>query len=243
MNPQNMIFIGNFLANCQYFCSTKKMKAIVLGSTGAVGQALVRELVANSKYDEVRAITRREFAFEHQSPRFNQKTINFDSLESHGADLQGYDAVFVAMGTTRANAGGAAQFVKIDQDLTIDTTKATLTKGMSQHILYVSSAGASSSSPFLYPKSKGQTESRLKSLGASSVSIFRPGYLEVENSRPTTRLAESIAGPLICKFRLLGIRRMSAKVSEVATAMRIVAEENKSQSEYSNAQILDLCGV
>lgn len=219
------------------------MKAIVLGATGAVGKALVTDLANNSSYEEVRAITRRDFKFDTQSPKLNQKVINFDALESHKGDLQGYDTIFVTMGTTRAAAGGAENFIKIDQDLTVEATKAAITPGLKQHVLYCSAGGASEASPFLYPKSKGQTERRLRELGASSTTIFRPGFLELQQQREKPRLAENIFGSVISKFRYVGIKSMSASVTEVAKAMRIVAENNYTsvQDPVTNAMILALC--
>lgn len=219
------------------------MKAIVLGATGAVGRALVNELVNCSTYEEVRAITRRDFQFDCKSPKFSQKVINFDSLEAHKKDLQGFNTVFVTLGTTRAIAGGAQNFIKIDQDLTIEATKATLTEGIEQHILYCSSAGASEASFFLYPKSKGQTERRLRELSAASTTIFRPGFLEVQQKRERAGMAENLVGPVFNKFRMLGIKSMSANVAEVAKAMRIVAEDKARafQDPVTNAAILALC--
>lgn len=219
------------------------MKAIVLGSTGAVGRALVNELVNSSNYEEVRAITRRDFDFGCKSPKFSQRVLKFDDLASHKDDLQGFNDVFVTMGTTRAVAGSAQNFIKIDQDLTIDATKATLTEGFEQHILYCSSAGASESSFFLYPKSKGQTERRLRELGAASTTIFRPGFLEVQQKRERAGMAENLVKPLFGGLRYLGIRSASANVAEVAKAMRIVAEDKTRvvQDPVNNATILTLC--
>lgn len=221
------------------------MKAIVLGSTGAVGRALVIELVNNSKYEEVRAITRRDYDFGITSPRFNTKVIDFSSLDKHADELKGFDAVYCSMGTTRAAAGGAENFVKIDQDLTIATVNAALTPGLTQQLLYVSSFGASEASSFLYPKSKGQTERRLKELGFAKTTIFRPGFLEVPGGREKPKFGESIFGPFMSSFRMIGVKRMSASVQEVAMAMRIVAEDSTKHSgnePVTNAEILALSG-
>lgn len=219
------------------------MKAIILGSTGAVGQALVTELINNSNYEEVRAISRREYQFDIKSPKFTSKVVNFANLAAHTNDLQGFDSVFVTMGTTRAIAGSAENFIEIDQDLTLEATKSTLTQGLEQHILYCSSAGASESSLFLYPKSKGQTERHLRELGAASTTIFRPGFLETQEKRERARLAERIAGPIISSLRYVGIKSASASVTEVAKAMRIVAESKAKDVEdpVTNAAILALC--
>lgn len=70
------------------------------------------------------------------------------------------------MGTTRAAAGSADNFVKIDREYVLAAAKAALTdeKATMQRLLYCSSAGANSSSFFLYPKSKGLTEEGLGEL-------------------------------------------------------------------------------
>lgn len=219
------------------------MKAIVLGSTGAVGRALVHELISNSDYEEVRAITRRQYDFGIESHKLVTKVVDFASLEKHKSDLQGCDAVFVAMGTTAAAAG--ENFVKIDQDLTVETTRATLTTGTQQHVLYVSSFGASESARLLYPRSKGQTERRLRELGANKTTIFRPAFLELQQERETPRMAERLLLPIMSRLRYVGIKSMSANVAEVAKAMRIVAENKVKTVSLSdpvtNSNILALC--
>ena len=57
------------------------------------------------------------------------------------------------------------------------------------HCSSVSSVGASSSSWFLYMKTKGQLEEAMIGMGFSYTSIFRPGYL---NRGTTERFGEKI---------------------------------------------------
>jgi oxidoreductase len=70
------------------------------------------------------------------------------------------------VGTTRAASGSADNFVKIDREYVLAAARAALTeeKSATQRLLYCSTAGANSSSFFLYPKSKGLTEEGLGEL-------------------------------------------------------------------------------
>ena len=217
------------------------MKAIILGSTGAVGKALVTELTASGIYDEVRTITRRQYDFKNNSPQLVQKVINFDELDSHKDVFQGANDIYVALGTTRADAGSAANFLKIDQELVVTATKATITEGIDQQVLYVSSSGASEGSYFLYPKSKGQTERRLKELGVRTI-IFRPGLLGLKENRETARRGESIARVVAVGLRGIGLRSATSTVEEVAKAMLVVAKDKSTPTGtvISNADILTL---
>ncbi len=93
-----------------------------------------------------------------------------------------------------------------------------------------SSASADENSRFLYMRSKGETESRLRQLlqnpipslssstTTSKVTAFRPGFLELVEERESPRLAESLFGMVIKPFRWIGVDRMSASVIEVAIA-------------------------
>lgn len=221
------------------------MIALVLGSTGAVGKALVAELTSNSSFDEVRAITRRQYEFKNNSAKLVQKIVDFDALEKHEKDLKGADVLFVAMGTTRASAGSAENFLKIDQELTVAATKAAITSGKDQKILYVSSSGASTSSPFLYPKSKAATETKLRELGAKTTIVFRPGLLELNDEREESRVGEAIARAIIPRLRLFGLKSLSSNVTEIARAMRVVAEDNSKLENHilGNADILRLSAL
>lgn len=99
------------------------------------------------------------------------------------------------MGTTRAQAGSAANFVKIDRDYVLAGAKAAMTdeSDESQRIIYCSSSGSNSKSSFLYMQSKGLTEEGLASLGYSDCILFKPGYFSGAN-RERTRYAERIFG-------------------------------------------------
>lgn len=73
------------------------------------------------------------------------------------------------MGTTRAAAGSAKAFERIDRDYVLAAAKAALQQDAGtraqQRVVYCSSSGSNSKAPFLYMKSKGLTEEGLGECG------------------------------------------------------------------------------
>lgn len=172
--------------------------ALIIGATGATGRHVLRELLASPAYAHVAEYGRRVTPLDglalsdEQKAKLTQKTVDFENLGT-GSWAEGkFDAVYITLGTTRAAAGGAAQFEKIDRGYVLDAAKAARAEGAEQTLVYLSSAGASASSPFLYPKSKGLTENGLAALGYKETIVFRPALL-AEAQRENSRLVEGLA--------------------------------------------------
>ncbi|KIJ65452.1 hypothetical protein HYDPIDRAFT_110522 [Hydnomerulius pinastri MD-312] len=174
--------------------------ALLLGATGATGKKLLGELLASNEWTRVgeygRRVTEQTDLPSGQKPgKLEQKTIDFENLDAARLKDGRWDVVFVTLGTTRAQAGSAEKFEKIDREYVVNACQAAKTEDPAheQRIVYLSSSGASASSPFLYPKSKGLTELALARLGYSDTIVFRPGLLK-NADRSGTRLAESVFG-------------------------------------------------
>jgi oxidoreductase len=171
--------------------------ALLIGATGQVGQHVLKELLASSEFTKVGEFGRRVTdlaSLPDNKDKLIQKKIDFEKLEDAGLKDEKWDVVYVTLGTTKADAGSAEAFEKIDREYVVNAARAAKTDA-SQRLVYLSSAGASATSPFLYPKSKGLTENALAGLGYSDTIIFRPGLL-VGTQRPKARLGESIFGGL-----------------------------------------------
>ncbi|KAG2093142.1 uncharacterized protein F5147DRAFT_425111 [Suillus discolor] len=172
--------------------------ALILGATGATGRHLLRELLANDQWSKVGEYGRRvtpEADLPQNRGKLEQKTINFENLEAAGLKDGRWDVVFVTLGTTRANAGSAEMFEKIDREYVVNACKAAKTDDPEhqQRVVYLSSGGANPSSYFLYPRSKGLTELGIARLGYADTIVFRPGFLKGAE-RANKRFAETIAG-------------------------------------------------
>jgi len=172
--------------------------ALILGATGATGRLLLRELLANDQWSKVGEYGRRvtpEADLPQNRGKLEQKTINFENLEAAGLKDGRWDVVFVTLGTTRANAGSAEMFEKIDREYVVNACKAAKTDDPEhqQRVVYLSSGGANPSSYFLYPRSKGLTELGIARLGYADTIVFRPGFLKGAQ-RANKRLPETIAG-------------------------------------------------
>ena len=93
--------------------------ALLFGATGAVGKRLLAELLANDEWTRVGEYGRRVStppSDPHAQTKLEQKVIDFEHLDEAGLKAGRWDVVFVTLGTTRANAGSAAQFEKIDRE-------------------------------------------------------------------------------------------------------------------------------
>lgn len=211
-------------------------RAVVVGSTGAVGKELVRELIASPRCSLVTALARRPLPSDHQltrEPKLQWRIVDFENLAQFSLDEQApsqqlphFDttAVFCALGTTAKKAGSSAEFFRIDHDHVLNLAHSFHERSKEEvsSFAIVSSMGANANSWFLYPRTKGLVEDDLQKVGFQHLAIFRPSLLEGEReeSRPGESVAKVVApylNPLLVGSWLRKYR--SIHVATVAKAM------------------------
>ncbi|CAO3647490.1 unnamed protein product [Cunninghamella blakesleeana] len=222
--------------------------ALILGATGAVGKSLLKNVLKDSKYATVVTVGRRKVELDSSIPqeKLVQKTVDFDNLDGNREAFRGVNDVFCCLGTTRADAGSAENFIKIDQDYVVNSAKVIVEENPSNnseseikspvHFLYCSSGGSNANSWFLYPRSKGQTEEKLKEAGFEKVSIFQPGFLEVEEQRAKSRPAEVFLGTTLSKINNILNLHIAVPVGRVGEAMKIAAQQPNNISKDVETQ-------
>ncbi|CDK24439.1 unnamed protein product [Kuraishia capsulata CBS 1993] len=169
----------------------------ILGGTGLVGSHVLQLATKLSSVSHITTFTRRapktqadkiEAVVEQDSDKWG------DLIKAHKAD------VFVsAFGTTRKNAGSAENFTKIDYGINYEAAKAAKEAGISTFVI-VSSIGASASSMFLYPSTKGKLEDDIIALGFPKTVILRPGLLLGERE-VSKGAAEDTARAIFSRFK------------------------------------------
>jgi len=173
-----------------------KQVVLLLGGTGAVGKHVLRELLASDDFTRVveagRRVTSADVIADYKGKeKLSQKIIDFERLDESALKDENVDAVIITLGTTRAIAGSAEAFTRIDRTYPVETARAAKVSGKAQSLVYLSSIGANSKSSSLYTKSKGLTEEEISAIGYSTI-VFRPGLL-MNAERPEHRMMESIA--------------------------------------------------
>ena len=83
------------------------------GSTGLVGQALVRQLAAERTWREVRALVRHALPPDLSVPNVVSVQVEYDRLDPP-PDWPAADHVFCALGTTMRQAGSPEAFRRVD---------------------------------------------------------------------------------------------------------------------------------
>jgi len=165
-----------------------KAVAIVAGATGLVGQALVRQLAAESTWREVRALVRRALPPELAGPTVVSVQVDYARLEPPPL-WAAADHVFCALGTTMRQAGSAAAFRRVDFEYPVALARAAQAQG-TRHFLLVTALGAAPASRVFYNRVKGEVEAAIAALGFRSVTIARPSLLLGQRTEP--RLAEQL---------------------------------------------------
>ena len=214
--------------------SPKNFNAFVVGSTGEVGKALIKELAKSPAYSNVTLIARKPIDLPKDDEvstysKFRSKLVDFDKLsQNHAEDFKGYDVGFCALGTTRG-ASGADGFVKVDHDYVMATGKLAK-EGGCKHFNLVSAGEANKDSWLLYPKVKGEVEEEMKQLDFDRLTIWRPKVLIVDRveSRPIERFFRFVFG-VFDRYRFLSI--------PVPTLAKVMANQPL-QSQTSKVEVL-----
>ncbi|MCB1892002.1 MAG: NAD(P)H-binding protein [Rhodocyclaceae bacterium] len=188
------------------------LRLLLVGATGAVGQAALSLALAEPRIAEVVALTRRPLA---PQAKLRNVVADFAGLPED-ADCWKVDAVICALGTTMKAAGSEARFAAVDRDLPVLVAQRTRAAGATRFALN-SSLGANPSGNF-YLRTKAEAEEGIRKLGFPAYTIVRPSLIDVE--RREVRPGERIGLLFARAFAPLIPRRYRAvKADAIAQAL------------------------
>ena len=175
--------------------------SIIAGATGLVGNNILHQLAARG--DRPVGLARRPIKDMPVNAQLLE--INFEQFLING-ELPQCDHFYLCLGTTIKTAGSRDAFRAVDFEYSLAVAKKAIQAGATG-ISLVSSVGADASSKNFYLKTKGQLEEAIKSLGFSSINIYRPGILM--GDRPESRLLEGLGKIVFQVIDRLAIRLIS----------------------------------
>jgi hypothetical protein len=208
-----------------------KLKALVIGATGATGRELVNTLINDEDFNQVSIFVRKAPDLEHEKLKIH--IIDFNEIIKHKELIKG-DILFSSLGTTKKEAGGKQRQYIIDYTYQYEFAKIAAENGVDQLSL-VSSIGANPKSFMFYPKMKGELESDVKKLKFKKIDIFQPPILIRQPE--VIRKVEKKAISIIQKLNKLGILKSQQPLMVSNLAERMVKTAKTNSKEKVNTYL------
>lgn len=191
--------------------------AIIFGSTGLTGQALLKNLVNDKRYEKIYSVVRRPTGY--SDPKVEE--IVFDYHDFSKLPPLMVNHVFSCMGTTLKAAGSQEAQQVIDRDYPIAISKFAK-QIAAEKMICVSSVGADTRAGNFYLRTKGEMEQGVKANFPNSV-FMRPSFLM--GDRKELRIGEKIGiavfkviNPFLMggskKFRGINVDKLSKTMIE-----------------------------
>lgn len=236
---------------------TRKRTAIVLGGSGSVGAALLRELFRDDGFDAVITLSRRSVPeavamaraagrtlVEQLVPDMKPALLAVATLAacSEHDELEGFSVLGIGAGTSKLTI---AEHRAVDVALNEAFAAALRDSGKVQHLAFMSAAGADKAAKETgsgaagmarYNRVKGESEAAVRAAGPAIVSVFRPAM--IIGSQHTPWLLEKTL-PLLSFVTPAKYR--SIRVEQIAQAMIATAKRHPATSEtYHYPEMLKL---
>ena len=155
-----------------------KIKAILTGATGMVGEGVLHECLQHADVEEVLVIGRRSCGVTHPKLKeiIHSDFYYFASIENQ---LAGYNACFFCLGVSSVGMK-EEEFYKLTYLLTMNFATTMVNRNPGMTFCYISGAGTDSSEKgrMMWARVKGKTENDLMKLPFEKVYNFRPGIIQ-----------------------------------------------------------------
>jgi uncharacterized protein YbjT (DUF2867 family) len=226
---------------------TSKRTAIVLGGSGSVGAALLRELFRGDGFDAVITLSRRSLPESVAMARAASRTLveklvpdmkpaplaaaTIEAAKDVGGDLEGFSVLGVGGGTSKITL---EEHRAVDVALNEAFARALRESGKVRHLAFMSAAGADPTAKATgsgaagmsrYNRVKGESEDAVRASGPAIVSVFRPAM--IIGSQHTPWLLEKTL-PLF-SF-VTPAKYKSIRVEQIAKAMIATAKHHPATS-------------
>ena len=182
----------------------KKIKIILTGATGMVGEGVLLECLANDTVAEVLVVNRSASGKSH--PKLKELIVSdFLQIEKFKEELKGYDACFWCAGKSSVGMNEADYTV-----LTYDTTMvfAEVLKELNPELVFNFISGghtdSSEQGKVMWARVKGKTENALLKLFGNNSYNYRPALMKPtkgqKNFRGYNKFAPTVLFPLLKLF-------------------------------------------
>jgi uncharacterized protein YbjT (DUF2867 family) len=227
---------------------TSKRTAIVLGGSGSVGTALLRELFRDDGFDAVITLSRRPLPeavamarsagrslLEKLVPDMEPVPLAAAALEAMSqldGQLEGFSVLGVGAGTSKLTL---EEHRAVDVALNEAFARALRDSGKVRHLAFMSAAGADPTAKASgsgaagmsrYNRVKGEAEEAVRASGPAVVSVFRPAM--IIGSQHTPWLLEK--GLPLFSF-VTPAKYKSISVEQIAKAMIATAKHHPATSQ------------
>ena len=165
-----------------------KIRAIITGATGMVGEGVLHECLNHPDVEQVLVINRKPCGVTH--PKLKEIIhADFFDITPILPQLKGYNACFFCLGVSSVGLK-EAEYRKLTYDLTLHVASQLVQLNPEMTFCYVSGAATDSSEKgkIMWARVKGKTENDLMKLPFRKVYCFRPGFM-----KPTPGLKNTLS--------------------------------------------------
>jgi len=216
------------------------MKIILFGSTGMVGQGVLRECLLDPDVESVLAITRSATGQQHKKLReiAHKDFYDFSSIKN---DLSGYNACFFCLGVSSAGMA-EPDYQRVTYDITLAAAQTLAELNPNMTFIYVSGAGTDSTEHgrSMWARVKGRTENALIRLPFRAAYMFRPAFIQplhgIVSKTKLYRILYMILGPFYPVLKFLFPKYITTS-ELVGRAMIKVAKQGASKRILENQDI------
>ncbi|MBC6989818.1 epimerase [Hymenobacter sp. BT491] len=201
-----------------------KIRAIVTGTTGMVGEGVLLECLSHPDVEQVLSVSRKPSGVTH--PKLREILhANFQDLSPIQDQLTGYNACFFCLGVSSVGMK-QPEYRRLTYDLTLHFAETLLPRNPGLTFCYVSGAGTDSSGHgrSMWARVKGQTENKLLQLGFQKAYMFRPAFMRATPGQKHVKSYYNLIGWLYPVLRRFAPKYVST-LAEVGQAMIKVVQK------------------
>jgi uncharacterized protein YbjT (DUF2867 family) len=154
-----------------------KLKVILTGATGMVGEGVLLECLHNPAVEHILVLGRKATGRSH--PKVTEVLVpDFQNLSAVQSQLTGFNACFFCAGISSVGIS-KAEYERVTHDLTLAVGQTLAHQNPDMTFIYVTGAGTDSTgkSRSHWARVKGRTENELLGLPFHRAYMFRPGFM------------------------------------------------------------------
>jgi uncharacterized protein YbjT (DUF2867 family) len=219
-----------------------KIKVIIFGATGMVGEGVLHEALKHSDVESILVIGRRSCNVKHKKLKelLHKDFFNYSTIGKH---LRGFNACFFCLGVSSVGMN-EQDYSRITYDLTMQAARTLSGFNPDMTFCYISGTGTDSTekSRSMWARVKGKTENHLTMLPFKAVYFFRPGLMKPTKGQKNVKPLFKVLGLLYPLWKVLSPKNVCT-LEEVGIAMIQATIYGYTKQILENKDIAQVAGT